>query len=43
VKLSGQNNVANKIADEYYACALKNEGRVIEAEGICLEVINYPY
>jgi hypothetical protein len=42
VKLSGQNNVPNKIADEYYACALKNEGRVIEAEGICLEVINYP-
>jgi len=41
VKLSGQNNVANKIADEYYACVLKNQGRVIKAESICLEVINY--
>jgi hypothetical protein len=32
-----------KTADEYYACVLKNEGRVIEEEGICLEVVNYLY
>jgi hypothetical protein len=43
VKLSDKNNVANKIADEYYACVLKNQGRVIKAESICLDVVNYQY